>query len=189
MKRSQTVRSGFSLLEILVALVLIGLLAGALVPSVLNQLSKGEVNRVVEDADGVANAAQLFRVDVNRWPSELDQLVTSLSGTPVDINGNTIPAGLRSRWAGPYLELGSIEGGTIPTSMGGEIQNELTTTTWNGTPFLTVTIADIGESDAESISQAVDGDTDITETDAGGRVRWNNDSGPALLYLAVPVNN
>lgn len=188
-------RAGFTLLEILVALVLIGLVVGALVPTVVNQLSRGEVTRVADDLGTISTAAQAFRVDVNRYPGDLDDLVMTLttgSGGDTDVDAAAYPPGLASRWMGPYLEIGGLRAGnTLPTGLGGAVQNAFARTPWNGQNYLTVKVAGIAQTDAQAISQSVDGDAEVAATsEQAGQVRWKAGNGSApdtLLFLAVPV--
>jgi len=187
--------AGFTLLEILVALVLIGLLVGTLLPSVLNQLTRGEINRISEDLNAISNAAKTFRVDVQRWPGDLEDLVTAPASTAdstLNPGGTTYPSGLAGKWAGPYVEQGTIKGDSLPTAAGGVIVNRFSRTTWGGRDFLTIKAKGITVADAQALSLRIDGDTvtNITATDAAGQIRFRVGTGGAvdtLYYLAAPV--
>lgn len=177
-------RSGFTLLEILVALVLIGLLVGAVVPSVLNQVSRGEVNRVVEDLNSVANATKTFRVDVNRWPGSLEDLVTRPSSAALDVNGRAYQ-GLVNRWAGPYIEQGEIDVLGLATSMGGMIDPAFGTADWGGEDFVVIEVTGLTTDNTDAIDLAIDGVADV----ANGKVRVDETTptAPVLQYYATPV--
>jgi type II secretion system protein G len=180
--------SGFTLLEILVALVLIGLLAGTLVPTVVNQLGRGETNRLVEDLTAVEEASKSFRVDVQRWPGGVRSLVTQPTTSDVSLTGATYPSALVSRWRGPYLERGSIPGDTIVTSGGGVILSTFTSVAWGGTNFLTVKVKGITQDNARSVRLLMDGDTAVAAT--SGRVRWRSGGGSSpdtLIFHAAPA--
>jgi general secretion pathway protein G len=183
-------RSGFTLLEILVALALIGLLAGALVPTVLNQLGKGESNRFVEDLRSVGEATKLFRADVSRWPDSVGHLVQQPAAAALDLTGQTIPAGGLSRWGGPYLERSSLQtDGSLPTAAGATIGGDFEQITWNGSPYLAIRVAGVTQTQARAVSQVVDGDTIVGNTatpDVTSAVRW--ETGDMLVYLVAPVN-
>lgn len=179
---------GFSLLEILVALVLIGLLVGTLLPSVLGQMGRGEANRIVEDLRAIENAAKTFRVDVNRWPGDLEDLATQISptsATPPDTVFNSTtgyPAALVSRWEGPYLEgIVIANGGTLTTAAGGSITENFAVGTLNGATYLTVEVTGLETDAMEEVSEVIDGDTDLN----AGRVQ--NSSG-TLRYFAASVD-
>lgn len=182
--------TGFTLLEILVALVLVGLLAGALVPSMVSQVAKGEVQRVVEDLNSAGNAAKLFRIEVNRWPKQLTDLTKKPTTADQDVLGDNYPDRLLQRWDGPYLD--QVQDSVI-TALGGKITNRtdgtFTSVSWGGSEYFTVTISGLTRPDVKRISEAVDGDTVVDNTtnpDANGRVRWDGTSG-LLIYLHAPI--
>jgi type II secretion system protein G len=193
-RRLHASSAGFTLVEILVALVLIGLLVGTLVPTVVSQVGNGELNRVQEDVQAVNTASKAFRTDVGRWPGDMEDLVVQpLSASTADSvlvgTGGQYLATQTAQWAGPYLELGSVGTG-LSTALGGVVLNRLGSTTWNTKPFLTVKVLNIGISDAQTLSQRIDGDT-LTgpANDAAGKIRWKLGSSGAdtLLYLGSPV--
>jgi general secretion pathway protein G len=177
---------GFSLLEILVALVLIGLLVGALVPTVLSQLGKGEVNRVVEDLQSVETAAKTFRVDVSRWPADLEDLSNAISSTDSDINGDDYRQGHLGRWAGPYLEgvVIAVEGDTLGTAAGAFIQDAFEIETLNSQDYLTITVTGLTEAMIADVSEVIDGNEVVAFDDTGGQIRA---SSTILYYLATPI--
>lgn len=184
-RRTGRRRDGFTLVEILVTLLLIGLLVGVVLPSVISQTAKGEHQRVVDDLESIRSATKLFRMDVQRWPGALDQLVaasTATWSTTNDLNGTAIPSGLLTKWGGPYLELGDLPGDTMLTALGGVIPSAFVKTTWGGTDFLTIYVLNIPNSNALSIGELVDGDTVTTD----GRLRWV--TGDTLVFLATPIN-
>lgn len=83
---------GFTLLELLVVMVIIGLLAGYVGPKFFGQIGKSEVKATRAQIDGLQKALDQYRLDVGRYPSTeqgLAVLVTKPSDEP--------------RWAGPYL--------------------------------------------------------------------------------------
>jgi general secretion pathway protein G len=182
-------RAGFTLLEILVALALIGLLAGALVPTVLNQLGKGESNRFVEDLRSVGEASKSFRADVSRWPASVAQLVQTPASGEQDLNGQTIPAAALTRWGGPYLERSSLQAnGGLVTAAGASIQGTFQQVTWSGTPYLAIRVAGVTPAQGRAVSLVVDGDTAVgsaTSPDDSTAVRMRGDT---LIYLVAPVN-
>lgn len=84
---------GFTLLELLVVMVIIGLLAGYVGPKFFSQIGKSEVNAARAQMDALGKALDQYRIDVGRYPSS-EQGLQAL---------NTAPAG-ESRWRGPYLK-------------------------------------------------------------------------------------
>lgn len=177
---------GFTLLEILVALTLIGLLIGAMVPTVLNQLGGGEASRVASDIRSVENAAKTFRIDVNRWPGDIEDLTTAISSTDNDFDVEPYPPGLMNRWDGPYIEGVVIaDDGELATAAGGQIQDDFATNTLNSQTYLTIAVEDLTSTVIAAVSQMIDGNEVVTDDDAGGRVR--EEPTGTLQYLAAPI--
>ncbi len=183
--RGRVNRDGFTLVEVLVTLLLIGLLVGVILPSVIGQSSKGENQRVVDDLQAIRSASKMFRLDVQRWPSRLDQLSNAPAtwADSTDLLGNPIPNGLLGKWNGPYLERGVVSSPGITTALGGVILMAFDTVYWGGTPFLRLKTDSLQAVNAEAISAVVDGDT-VTTT---GRVRFI--APDTLAFLATPINN
>lgn len=83
---------GFTLLELLVVLVIIGLLAGIVGPRLFGNVSKSEVTTAKAQIDVLSKALDQFRLDVGRYPSSQEGLAVLVSPVPGE-----------SRWRGPYL--------------------------------------------------------------------------------------
>ena len=84
---------GFTLLELLVVMVIIGLLAGYVGPRYFAQVGKSEVKVAHAQIDALEKALDQYRLDVGHYPNT-DQGLAAL---------NEKPAG-ETRWAGPYLK-------------------------------------------------------------------------------------
>lgn len=83
---------GFTLLELLVVMVIIGLLAGYVGPRFFSQIGKSEVQTARAQINALEKALDQFRLDVGRYPLTEEGLAAL----------NTAPAGER-KWQGPYL--------------------------------------------------------------------------------------
>lgn len=84
---------GWSLIELIVVLVIIGLLATIVGPRVLGYLKRGEVTTAQQQAKNLEQALLTYRMDVGRFPTTeegLDALVKA-------------PAEHADYWQGPYL--------------------------------------------------------------------------------------
>ncbi|MGH8665534.1 MAG: type II secretion system major pseudopilin GspG [Burkholderiales bacterium] len=83
---------GFTLLELLVVMVIIGLLAGFVAPRYFEQIGKSEVKVARAQVDALEKALDQYRLDTGRYPST-EQGLSALVERPGD----------ESKWAGPYL--------------------------------------------------------------------------------------
>ena len=84
--------AGFTLLELLVVIVIIGLLAGLVAPRYFGQVSKSNTQVARAQIDLLQKALDQYRLDVGSYPSTEAGLAAL----------NTRPQGLE-KWAGPYL--------------------------------------------------------------------------------------
>ncbi|TFY96376.1 type II secretion system major pseudopilin GspG [Ramlibacter humi] len=87
--------SGFTLLELLVVVVIIGLLAGLVVPRYFDTVGKSKAKIARAQIDALEKAVEQYRLDVGRLPTAdagLSALLTAPPGTP--------------KWQGPYLKKG-----------------------------------------------------------------------------------
>jgi len=90
---SLRLRRGFTLLELLVVMVIIGLLAAYVGPKYFSQVGKSEVKTARAQIVGFEKALQQYRLDVGTLPST-EQGLQALIAKPSNIN----------KWDGPYLE-------------------------------------------------------------------------------------
>ncbi len=86
---------GFTLLELLVVMVIIGMLAGFVAPRFFAQIGKSETKTARAQIDALEKALDQYRLDVGRYPSA-EQGLAALNQRPVG----------EAKWAGPYLKKG-----------------------------------------------------------------------------------
>jgi general secretion pathway protein G len=84
---------GFTLLELLVVMVIIGLLAAYVGPRYFSQIGKSERSVARAQIDGLAKALDAYRLDTGHYPST-EQSLQALAFKPAD----------EQRWNGPYLQ-------------------------------------------------------------------------------------
>jgi len=87
---------GFTLLELLVVIVIIGLLAAYVGPKYFSQLGKSEVTIAKAQIDAFEKSLDTYRLDVGRYPTGEEGLGALM----------TAPASAGAKWNGPYLKKG-----------------------------------------------------------------------------------
>jgi general secretion pathway protein G len=84
--------NGFTLLELLVVMVIIGLLAAYVGPKYFSQIGKSEVKTAKAQIVGLEKALDQYRLDTGHYPTT-EQGLAALQTKPSDEN----------KWDGPYL--------------------------------------------------------------------------------------
>lgn len=84
---------GFTLLELLVVMVIIGLLAGYVGPKYFEQIGKSETKTAKAQIDALGKALDQYRLDVGQYPTT-EQGLSALNQNPDN----------QARWEGPYLK-------------------------------------------------------------------------------------
>ena len=82
-------QAGFTLVEIMVVVIIIGLLAGIVVPNVMDNLDEANVQKARADFSSLQTALKLYRIDNFNYPTTeqgLEALVTKSSIAPVPRN-------------------------------------------------------------------------------------------------------
>jgi general secretion pathway protein G len=87
--------SGFTLLELLVVMVIIGLLAGYVGPRYFAQVGKSEVKTARAQIDALEKALDQYRLDTGHYPT-MEQSLAALVARPA----------AEPKWDGPYLKKG-----------------------------------------------------------------------------------
>ena len=101
---------GFTLIEIMVVVVIIGILASLVAPAVMRQLDRAQISAAETDIKSIESALGLFRVEHYRYPTEDEGLLilTGVAPPGSDIDerrlGPVIQGGLpRDPWNREFL--------------------------------------------------------------------------------------
>ena len=87
--------AGFTLLEILVVIAILGLLIGLVAPAALRQLGGARLSIARQSVERLAGVLDLYKLDVGSYPAG-DQGLVALVEQPTGI----------TNWSGPYLKGG-----------------------------------------------------------------------------------
>ena len=106
----RTKQQGFTLLEIMVVVTILGLLAAFIVPNVIGQGEKAKADLAKANMASIANALDMYKLDNNRYPTT-DQGLQALVEKPAEAR-NWNPAGYLSGsrvpedpWGNEYIYL------------------------------------------------------------------------------------
>ena len=80
---------GFTLIEILVVMAIIGMLAIMVAPNIFNQQAGAQIDAALSQISSLEAALDTYRLDVGEYPDSLEGLRENISG--------------RAAWNGPYL--------------------------------------------------------------------------------------
>jgi general secretion pathway protein G len=110
-KKTQSVRkqSGFTLIELMVVLAIIGILASLVVPNILGRADDARMTAAKTDVGNLMQALKLYKLDNQRFPTAdqgLQALVTKPSTEPVPTNWKSYLDKLPTDpWGKPYQYL------------------------------------------------------------------------------------
>lgn len=90
-KRHLKDQKSFTLIEIMLVIIIIGILAAMVMPNLVGRSDQARVMTVKADIDAnIATALDMFEMDIGRYPEKLE-----------DLRNNP---GLGDSWKGPYLK-------------------------------------------------------------------------------------
>ena len=98
-------RSGFTLMEILLTILIIGILAGAMVLVFTGRQDKATKDSAKILIENVCQAVDLYKIDIGHYPLEEEGGLEALRKQPSFTDEK-----LGEKWAGPYLKVEPVDG-------------------------------------------------------------------------------
>jgi general secretion pathway protein G len=95
MKKSIRNNSAFTLVEIMVVIVIIGILAAAIIPQFVGTTEDAKVSTAKADISQLENALERFNLNLDRYPTTEEGLKALTEA----------PAGDEEKWRGPYVKV------------------------------------------------------------------------------------
>lgn len=104
-------QQGFTLIEIMVVVVILGILAAAVVPKIMSRPEQARIEKTKHDITALESALSIYKLDNFQYPSTdqgLEALVTKPAGSPQPRNyknGGYIKKLNKDPWGKEYLYL------------------------------------------------------------------------------------
>lgn len=115
LKSNSYLQSGFTLIEVMVVVVILGILATIIVPKIMSRPEQARIVKVKQDILAIQSALELYKLDNGRYPTTdqgLKALVSKPSLTPVPRNWKSdgyLQAIPIDPWGEPYQYLNEDE--------------------------------------------------------------------------------
>lgn len=109
---------GFTLIEIMVVVIILGILAAIVAPNVIGRIDDAQVTRAKSDLRGIENALDFYRMDNFQYPTS-EQGLEALVTRPNDPNlrnwktGGYLDRVPKDPWGNPYVYLNPGNHGEI----------------------------------------------------------------------------
>ena len=119
MNRQHHKHAGFTLIEVMVVLAILGLIAGMVVPNLMSSAGKAKTSKAVSDISKIEQLLDMYKLDNHRYPTTeqgLDALVEKPADDPEP--RNYPQEGYMKRlesdpWGNDYLYLSPGENGVV----------------------------------------------------------------------------
>jgi len=87
-QKKRTCEKGFTLIELMIVMIILGLMAALVAPRMFGKVDKAQQNTAQTQISLLSTACDTFRLDMGRFPQSLDELTNRVDS---------------KKWEGPYL--------------------------------------------------------------------------------------
>ena len=202
---------GFTLIEIMVALMILSGLIAIMIPVVMDQSRRGDPTRVGGDLNAISSALSMFRAHVLTVPDDLEDLANPITVTDRQITADPYSSSQIERWNGPYIDMSlEVWGAGDPTSpdsiptgftafiapvlalYDGLANDSIPLSAAGDANFVALIIRGLTAEEFERLNDLIDGDAELTGSPGCSRCSYDRgnlryDPANELTYhLAIP---
>lgn len=204
-------RRGFTLIEIMVALMILSGLIAIMVPVVMDQSRRGDPTRVGGDLSAIGSALNMFRAHTLTVPDDLEDLTNPITVADRQLTGVQYTTSQRQRWNGPYIDAPMEARGagdpSSPDSLAtgfnafvspvlalydGLANDSLPLTAANDANYVALMIRGLNADEFERLNDLIDGDAEVDGNPGCTRCSYDRGSlrydptREIVYYLALP---
>lgn len=109
-----SLQRGFTLIEVMVVVVILGILAAVIVPNVIGKDEQARITTTKSSLASIANALEMYRLDNHKYPTTqegLEALVTKPASAKVFPDGGYLKSLPNDAWDNPFQYVSPGHGG------------------------------------------------------------------------------
>lgn len=180
-------RSGFTAVEIVVALAIVAVLSALVVPQIVGRIRESRRSALSQTLFGLTQGIAEYKKAVTRYPFQLSLLTTPpVAGTDKDACGNVLLSTNTNNWRGPYVSRQLLITGI---SMGdGNISDTLQRIAGPPT-YLLMNVRNVDTEIAELLEAELDAPPPAVPNPATGTIRYTTPvGGQVILSYSIPIS-